>query len=365
MDTEERCIKCVIPRSSRGIKFDDHGCCELCLNYQPEKESAEKRIKTLNKRIKNIKKTGQNRDFDCLVGLSGGRDSSYLLYLLVKKHKLRCMAAYHRTPFTPDIIDTNVKRLTQELNVPLIQMQISIKKHLDFARKMMKLWIKNPDRFIINLACAPCKQHNYEVYRIAKHYKIRYIVFGSNKYETFQLSAAQDKNINNLKTKEIGYFQKIKQLILVSTRGIKILLNNPLLLLSFPMLFKTCILYLNNRSPYLRARFNHIKMLDYYFLAGYNEDDANKFLADFKLEIPDDCTSIWRADCAFNDLKNYLFKKVTGMSYMDAYLSNMIRDRFISRDEALKRLKTEGKISWKRLNRVSEILNIPISKFDV
>ena len=149
--------------------------------------------------------------YNCLVGLSGGRDSSYLLYLLVKKHNLRCMAAYHRTPFTPDIINANVRKLTKKLNVPLIEMDISKEKHKAFAKKMMLYWIKEPDNIIANLACAPCKQHNYEVYKIAKKNNIKYIIFGGNKLENFQLGAAQTKDNKAQEIKEVNNWQKLKQ----------------------------------------------------------------------------------------------------------------------------------------------------------
>lgn len=363
MKSEQRCVKCIVPKATYGIKFNDEGCCELCLNYNGKENAQNNNEKNLEQKIKDIKWIGKSRSYDCLVGLSGGRDSAYLLYLLVKKHNLRCMAAYHRTPFTPNIIDYNVKKLTKVLNVPLIQMEISNTKHKLFARDMIKLWLNEPDDTIANLACAPCKEHNHEVYKIAREYNIGYIVFGGNKYETFQIGAAQDKNSKIYDFKEITSFQKIKQLIIVAKRGFSILLKRPKLLLSFNILFKNSILYLNNRTPYLRMRYSDIKMLDYYYLAGYDEKAVNRFMSKFHLEIPQNCNSSWRADCAFSEIKNIMFRKRVGMTYNDAYLSNMIRAGALTRDEALKRINVEGKISQERLKEVCEILGIPVEHF--
>ncbi len=357
----KRCSKCVIPRSAHGIEFDEKGCCELCNNIS--KKSTENRVENLKLRIDEIKKIGMGRPYDCLVGLSGGRDSSYLLYLLVKKHNLRCMAAYHRTPFTPDIIDANVRKLTKKLNVPLIEMDISKEKHKTFAKKMMLYWIKEPDNIIANLACAPCKQHNHEVYKIAKKNNIKYIIFGGNKLENFQLGAAQTKDNKVQEIKEVNTWQKLKQILLVTRRGIKILLKRPVLILDFSLLFKASILYLNNRTLYLRLLYLNIKMLDYYYIAGYDEKEVIKFLSDIGWEMPNNCNSTWRADCAFNELKNYMFMKKAGMTYIDAYLSNMIRAGILTREEALKRVKIEGKISKERIKEVCDILKIPVGSF--
>lgn len=361
-NNNERCSKCVIPRSAHGIKFDEKGCCELCNNSLSAK-STENNAENIKRHIDVIKQIGRGRSYDCLVGLSGGRDSSYLLYLLVKKHNLRCLAAYHRTPFTPDIIDENVRRLTKKLNVPLVEIDISKEKHVLFAKKMMYLWIKKPDNIIANLACAPCKQHNHEVYKIAQKNNISYIVFGGNKFEHFQIGAAQSKRLKIQESKEINSWQKFEQMLVVAKRGISILFKHPELLLDFSKLFKSSILHLNNRTLYLRIRYSNIKMMDYYYIAGYDEKAVIEFLSDVGWETPDNCNSTWRADCSFNELKNYMFKNGAGMTYTDAYLSNMIRAGALTRKEALIRAKIEGKISHERIKEVSDILEIPVDSF--
>ena len=238
-------------------------------------------------------------------------------------------------------------------------MEISNTKHKLFAKEMVNLWIKEPNKIIANLACAPCKQHNHEVYKIARKYNIGYIVFGGNKFETFQLGAAQDKKSRVDEHKEISTFQKIKQLIMVTKRGSLTLLQHPKLFLSFSLLFKSSILHLNNRTPYLRIRYSNIKMLDYYFLAGYDEEAVNNFLSEFNLDIPSNCNSSWRADCSFSELKNIMFSKVTGMTYNEAYLSNMVRAGVITRTEALERIAIEGRVSHERLKEVCDTLEIP------
>ena len=363
---EERCINCVLPTNAIGIKFDNNNSCELCSSMEelPHNYNLDNK-EEIEKYIEDIRELGKNKPYDCLVGLSGGRDSSYLLYLLVKKHNLRCMAAYHRTPYTPDEIDESVRALTKKLNVPLVQMDISTKKHQSFARRMMILWIDKKESIFANLACAPCKQHNYEVYRVAKKHNISYIVFGGNKLETFHVGAGQSTKLKTKNTKQFSSLQRLKQSLIVGNRGFSLLLKHPKLIFDFPILFKASILYLNNSTTYLRTLYSDIKMLDYYYVAGYNEQKVINFLSDIGWKMPSNCNSTWRADCSFNEIKNYVFKREKGVTYVDAYLSNSIRANVLTRGEALKRVETEGKISKERLKVVCDLLKIPISSFEL
>lgn len=100
-----------------------------------------------------------------------------------------------------------------------------------------------------------------------------------------------------------------------------------------------------------------------YYIADYDEKAVIKFLSEIGWKIPDNCNSTWRADCSFNEIKNYIFKKTTGMTLTDSFLSNSIRAGLLTREEALKRAKVEGKISQDRINEVCNILEISNKAF--
>ena len=76
-----------------NITFDKRGFCNHCLNYykniEPYLKNEDERIKMLNRKIDEIKNKNKNKEFDCVIGLSGGVDSSYMLHLAVTKYKLR------------------------------------------------------------------------------------------------------------------------------------------------------------------------------------------------------------------------------------------------------------------------------------
>ena len=85
------CKRCVLPSSFPGVQFDDVGICSFC---RADSESdIEKRRFGLERRLEDLFRTVRGRgDYDCLVAYSGGKDSSYTLWLLATRYKLRCLA---------------------------------------------------------------------------------------------------------------------------------------------------------------------------------------------------------------------------------------------------------------------------------
>lgn len=356
----DRCTYCILPHSTRGLSFDEEGVCDICIMQKELRKTAgdvEEGRGDVERTIEKIRELGIGKKYDCLVGLSGGRDSSYLLYQLVRVHKLRCMAAYYRTPFTSEVIEENVQRIITHLDVPLVRMNISRKFHQQYSRKVLLLWKKIPCPELINLLCAPCKYLNGQVFKIARDYNIKSIVFGGNKYETFQLGAASFTTRHGKHVHSFG--SQVRRALLILKRGITFLLNHPGCIPLIPVGFKASILYINPHTPYLRIRYPDIMRIDYFHHTEYNETECTKVVtSEMDWRLPPGCNSYWRADCSMAELKNLLFHQTVGVSYLDAYLSNMVRLGIITRDQALKRLETEGKVSQDRLAQALDSLGL-------
>ena len=94
MTMTDICTKCILTKSTPGIDFDQNGICNYCRTYEPMKILGESElIETLE-----IHKAKKNK-YDCMVGLSGGRDSTYTLWKLVKDYKLKVLAIHYDNPF--------------------------------------------------------------------------------------------------------------------------------------------------------------------------------------------------------------------------------------------------------------------------
>ena len=119
----EICKKCVVDSSVKSIKLDINGICQYCKMHdemskefpKPNNKSYEKLFE-LSEKIKN---EGKNNKYDCIVGLSGGRDSSYLLYYVKTKLNLRPLAVHYDNGFGSDISVSNIYKVCKNLDVDL------------------------------------------------------------------------------------------------------------------------------------------------------------------------------------------------------------------------------------------------------
>lgn len=116
------CNRCLSNLTISSIKLDKKGICQFCkIHDEMDKEFPlnEMSEKNLFKIAKKIKVDGQNLKYDCVVGVSGGRDSSFLLYLVKKKLKLRPLAVHYDNGFDSDVSVSNILKVCEKLDVDL------------------------------------------------------------------------------------------------------------------------------------------------------------------------------------------------------------------------------------------------------
>src|SRR3954466_4456422 len=79
------CTNCIMDTSDSGIVFDAEGVCDYCNNYYdnilPNWHPGEQGLREIEPQIAQIRRDGRGKDHDCLIGISGGVDSSYLAYV--------------------------------------------------------------------------------------------------------------------------------------------------------------------------------------------------------------------------------------------------------------------------------------------
>jgi len=118
----QRCISCVMDSSDPDIAFDSNGVCSHCLAY-PQKKNAfvpdEQNGKLLlEKMVRECKQAGRNKPYDCVIGVSGGVDSSYVAYL-VHQLGLRPLAVHLDNGWNSELAVTNIRNLLQKLGIEL------------------------------------------------------------------------------------------------------------------------------------------------------------------------------------------------------------------------------------------------------
>jgi len=350
-----RCQTCVLPEAE-SIPFDAKGKCRLCnspamLAHVTVKPDAQR----LSAILDEVRARGRGRDYDCVVGLSGGRDSTYMLHQLVRVHKLRCVAVFGRTMFTPPETEWNVVHTTNELGVRLVETSVPPARHRRVAAFALRKWAETGQPLFVNLACAPCKMVNRDIFRWAQRLGVRTVICGGNRYEYFpsgpasiDIGAADRYSLRNM----------VKDNLIRVFRGCSFLLGHPSVLLHLPSFFLGAILYINPYSVFMRLRYPKILRFDYFHYADWDETEVHKALTELQWRLPSDCTSTWRADCLFEAIKNAAFQKQLGYTYTEALYSNLIRAGKMERGVCLERLSRET-VSEQRLHRALDLIGLP------
>ncbi len=116
------CTRCVQDSTVPGIKFDEQGVCNFC--YMHDKmvkifPNGDKGQVIINKIVDKIKIKGNSKKYDCVIGVSGGRDSTYLLYLAVKHWGLRPLAVHFNDGFDNPVAGENMIKAVKKLGVDL------------------------------------------------------------------------------------------------------------------------------------------------------------------------------------------------------------------------------------------------------
>jgi len=352
-----RCTTCLMPTTTTDITFDDHGTCSLCneLSAQPSLAPTRRHEGTLDQTIADLKRRGRGRRYDCLVGLSGGKDSVYLLSVLRRKHDLRCLAAYYRTPFTPQTIDDNVKRITSALDVDLVPIDLPQDYHAAVTSDFVKEWARTRDQIVVNMACAPCKILHRELYAIARDRGATTIVHGDNHYEHAHIAAGQFRSD---RFDRYALSTNVLRLFMIGRRGAAALYKHPMAVKHLPLLFKASALYLNPYSAYFRLRYRDIDVLNYFDVGEWNEQECDAALDELGWELPAGLNTSKKADCSFAHLKNLMTAESAGADYFDCLFSNLVRYGVLDRAEGLERLRTEGAVPQEYVDDACRVMGV-------
>ena len=329
------CSKCGIP-NVENIPLNAVDECHICHSWDDYRLKVTGDFSAISE---SIREKGLGKSFDCIVGISGGRDSSYMLYKLVKDYDLRCAAVFVENAFTPTETLENVNRVTETLNVKLFRQRIAPDYHINIAKKMIAYWQKSHDPLFSNLACAPCKLFNKYVFESANRMKVNSIMYGGNPYEFFYVGPGDTSKSRSGKfTFNAMLYDSFSKIV----RGAALVLSNLGIVKYLPIIIKASILYCNQYSPYLKLRYHKITPHDFFHYYDWDETEMNLILSKLGWILPQGCISTWRADCEFEEVKNYMFMQSVGISHVHSLYSNLARENKISREESISRSEKEA-----------------------
>ena len=142
------CSNCVMDTSDSKIVFDKKGMCDHCHNFYENIQpnwNPEGNPEELQKLIDKIKKDGQGKKYDCLIGLSGGVDSSYVAYCAVKKWGLRPLIFAVDTCWNLEVADKNIEKIIKKLGVDVHYEKINHDEMMDLQLAFFKSQVPYQD----------------------------------------------------------------------------------------------------------------------------------------------------------------------------------------------------------------------------
>ena len=117
-DNLVRCSNCVMDTTDSYISFDKKGVCDHCnvfyTKIKPIWKPNDEGHKILKNKIRKIKSQSKNTEFDCIMGISGGIDSSYLLYYIVEKFGLKPLVFHVDAGWNSQIAVNNIEKLVDK-----------------------------------------------------------------------------------------------------------------------------------------------------------------------------------------------------------------------------------------------------------
>ncbi len=170
------CNRCVMDTTASDIKFDQNGQCNYCTDFEkvlnenklPEDELTRKRQQIINE----IKRHGKGKEYDCIVGISGGVDSSYALYLAVKEG-LRPLAVHFDNGWNSELAVHNIKNLIEKLGVDLFTYVVDWEEFRDLQLAFFKA-------HVIDIEILTDNALKTVLYQQARKFKLKYYISGAN-----------------------------------------------------------------------------------------------------------------------------------------------------------------------------------------
>lgn len=171
------CTNCVMDTTDPNIKFDEKGVCERCNQYYkeilPSWNKGFGHEKELSALINKMKKEEKNKKYDCMMGISGGYDSSYMLHLVIKELGLRPLLFHVDSGWNLPVAEENIKKIIDKLGVELKIEKLDWEEMRDMQKAFFKAGVPHldtpQDHAFMSIL------DNY-----AKKYKIKYILNGGN-----------------------------------------------------------------------------------------------------------------------------------------------------------------------------------------
>ena len=341
----KRCAKCILPETYPFINFNSNNVCNYCENYEKQNFLGEEKLFQYLEKFRS-----KNGEPDCLVGLSGGRDSTYGLHLLKTKYKMNPIAYTFDWGLTTDISRINAAKVCGKLGIEHIIRSADIEKKREYVKKNLFSWLKRPHLGMLPIIQVGDKGFYDHGRKLSKELNLKLVVHCTG-YQLEQrefflgFAGINQKLKNNQRMYSYDFFNKFKMLYWYS---LQFILN--------PHYFNSALL--DNFDGFLAS---FIRKDDFLHLYNYEKWDESLMIKILNEEYnwTNDISygkNQWRMGDGQTAFNNFVYYTLAGFSEYDNFRSNQIREGLISRSEAIKLCEEDNRIKYDTLKNFSEII---------
>ena len=340
-----RCTQCLLPETVPFIDLDESGVCYDCRHSKPLNYLGHD---ALMEAVEPYRR--QDEKPECLVPISGGRDSCYNLHYIVRCLKLKPLAYTYDWGMVTDLARRNISRLCAKLGMEHILLSADIQRKRRNIHKNVQAWLRKPDMGIIPLFMAGDKQFYYFADRLQKQTGIDLLFFAMNALEDTDFKTGFC-GISRGKGYDFPGANSSLQMNLYYARAF---LRNPGYLNT--SLIDTIFGYY---SYYLMPI--HKDYLTFFNYISWDEKVILEALInEYAWELATDTEATWRICDGTAPFYNYIYYTVAGFTECDTFRSNQIRAGMLTREEALALVNEENKPRYESMKWYCDTIDIDL-----
>jgi hypothetical protein len=287
---------------------------------------------------------------DCLVMLSGGRDSSYGLHYIKRELGMNPIAFTYDWGMITDIARRNASRMCAKLGVEQILLSADIRKKRRNIQNNIQAWLKRPSLGMIPIFMAGDKQFFYYANQVRNQIDVPIVFYLTNRrLEKTLFKSGFCGVYESLNDQGTYYIDQYKKLRLLGYNVRELVLNPH---------------YLNSSigdtlfgfySAYISAH----KMVQLYRYIMWDEEEIeNVLISQYNWELDQKTSTSWRIGDGTAAFYNYIYYLLAGFSENDTFLSNQIREGLIDRQRALDIAEERNRPRFDSIYGYCEIIGI-------